>query len=261
MSAPTPDAATEILSQFRLDGAVALVTGASSGIGARAGRVFDSLGATVALAARRLDRLESVAATLRGAAVYQTDVSEPGASEELAASVVRDLGRIDVVFAAAGITTPVPAFTETSARFREVVAVNLFAPYELARAAALDMRSRGEGGSVVFVSSFVAARSLPTGPAAGYVASKAGLLGLTRELAMQWSRYGIRVNSLTPGFYPSDMTPVPPSPEMRDFVRAEIPMRRIASEPELDAAIAFLSSPASSYMTGHSLVVDGGASL
>jgi NAD(P)-dependent dehydrogenase (short-subunit alcohol dehydrogenase family) len=256
-----PDSASEVLSRFRLDGTVALVTGASSGIGARAARVLGALGATVALAARRLDRLESVAATLRESSVYQTDVSRPGASEELAASVVGDLGRIDVVFAAAGITSPVPAFTETGEQFREVVAVNLSAPYELARAAAMDMRSRGEQGSVVFVSSFVTGRSLSEGPAAGYVASKAGLIGLARELAMQWSRHGIRVNSLTPGFYPSDMTPVPLSSEMQRFVRAEIPMRRIASEHELDAAIAFLCSPASSYVTGMSLVVDGGARL
>jgi NAD(P)-dependent dehydrogenase (short-subunit alcohol dehydrogenase family) len=250
------------LSTFRLDGQVAIVTGASSGIGARAATVLDALGATVVLAARRTDRLSEVAAPLARADVMACDVSKLGASAALVEQVIERHGRVDVVFANAGITEVTPALREPVARFAEVVAVDLIAPFEIAQAAAGHMRTAGHGGSIVNVSSAAAFRSTPVLPQASYVASKTGLAGLTRELALQWARYDIRVNALCPGMFPSEMTALlVENDELRGAFESAVAMRRVGRADELDAAIAFLASPASSYMTGQTLVIDGGSSL
>ena len=194
------------LAQLRLDGKVALVTGASSGIGARCARVLDALGATVVLAARRTDRIQALADSLAKGDAATCDVSVPGASATLVDDAVGRHGRIDVVVANAGISNVVPALREQTDRFAEVVTVDLVAPFELARAAAAHMRERGEGGAIVNVASAAAFSSTTVLPQASYVAAKTGLVGLTRELAVQWARYGIRVNALCPGMFPTEMT-------------------------------------------------------
>jgi NAD(P)-dependent dehydrogenase (short-subunit alcohol dehydrogenase family) len=141
------------------------------------------------------------------------------------------------------------------------VNVDLVAPFELAQAAVPHMRAVG-GGSVVNIASSSAFSTSPLLPQASYVASKTGLVGLTRELALQWARYGIRVNALCPGMFPSEMTAMlVDDDELRAPFEAELPMKRIGNVDELDAALAFLASPASSYLTGQSVVVDGGACL
>lgn len=250
------------LAAFRLDGKVALVTGASSGIGARAARVLDALGAIVVVAARRTDRIEALAASLTRGDAVTCDVSRPGASAALVDSSLERHGRLDVVVASAGITTVVPALRESVDGFAEVVTVDLVAPFELAQAAARHMREAGEGGSIVNVASAAAFDSTPLLPQAGYVAAKTGLIGLTRELAIQWARYRIRVNALCPGMFASEMTAeLVESAELRTAFEASVPLRRIGGSNELDAAFAYLASSASSYMTGQTLVIDGGAGL
>jgi NAD(P)-dependent dehydrogenase (short-subunit alcohol dehydrogenase family) len=249
------------LSLFRLDGKVAVVTGASSGIGERFARVLDSLGATVVVSARRTDRIQALADELTNGDAIECDVSVPGASAALVAEAAERHGRIDVVVANAGITEVTPAARETPQRFAEVVNVDLVAPFELAQAAVPHMRAVG-GGSVVKIASAAAFSTSPLLPQASYVAAKTGLVGLTRELALQWARYGIRVNALCPGMFPSEMTSLlVDNDEIRAPFEAELPMKRIGDAHELDAALAFLASPASSYMTGQTLVVDGGACL
>ena len=249
------------LSSFRLDGKVAVVTGASSGIGERFARVLDALGATVVASARRTDRIEALAEELANGHAIACDVSVPGSSTALVAEAAEKHGRIDVVVANAGITEVTPATRETPERFAEVVNVDLIAPFELARAAVPHMRAVG-GGSVVNIASAAAFSTSPLLPQASYVASKTGLVGLTRELALQWARYDIRVNALCPGMFPSEMTSLlVDNDEIRAPFEAELPMKRIGNPDELDAALAFLASPASSYMTGQTLVVDGGACL
>jgi len=249
------------LSLFRLDGKVALVTGASSGIGERFARVLDSLGATVVVSARRVDRIEALAASLRDGRAVECDVSQPGASTDLVNRAVERCARLDVVVANAGITEVTPATRETPARFAEVVNVDLVAPFELAQAAVPHMREVG-GGSIVNIASAASFRSSPLLPQTSYVAAKTGLVGLTRELALQWARYGIRVNALCPGMFPSEMTALlVDNDDIRKPFEAQLPMKRIGEVHELDAAIAFLASPASSYMTGQTLVVDGGVNL
>ena len=247
------------LSPFRLDGRVVILTGASSGLGARFARVLDALGATTVLAARRLDRMTELASSLQRAEPVACDVGVSGANEDLVAHVVATHGRLDGVIANAGISNPVPAVREDPDAFRHVVNIDLVAPYALARAAVPAIRAGGNGGSIVMISSAAAFVSTPFLPQAGYVAAKAGLAGLTRELAAQWSRYNIRVNALCPGMFPSEMTAdVVENAAIKDAFAGVIPLRRLGETHELDGALAFLVSGASSYMTGQTLVVDGG---
>jgi NAD(P)-dependent dehydrogenase (short-subunit alcohol dehydrogenase family) len=250
------------LAAFRLDGKVAIVTGASSGLGGRFAQVLDSLGATVVVSARRTDRIEKLAASLSRGDAIPCDVGQRGASAALVASTVERHGRVDVVVANAGVTETTPAIKESVDRFAEVVDIDLVAPFELAQAAAQNMRERGEGGSIVNIASGASFRSSPLLPQASYSAAKTGLVGLTRELALQWSRYGVRVNALCPGMFRSEMTmELTDSDELRAAFERSVPLRRIGAEHELDSALAFLASPASSYMTGQTLVVDGGGNL
>ena len=258
----TPADAVDPLAAFRLDGKVAIVTGASSGIGARVARVLDALGCTVVVSARRTDRIEELAASMAHGQAVTCDVSQAGASTSLVDATAERQGRVDVVVANAGITSVVPALREPVDGFAQVVAIDLVAPFELAQAAVRHMRASGEGGSIVNMASAAAFRSSPLLPQASYVAAKAGLVGLTRELALQWARYGVRVNALCPGMFPSEMTAeLVDSDELRASFEAGVPLRRLGRPDELDGAVAFLASPASSYMTGQTLVVDGGSGL
>ncbi|HEX5265947.1 MAG TPA: SDR family oxidoreductase [Acidimicrobiales bacterium] len=254
--------AVDPMGQFRLDGQVAVVTGASSGIGVRIARVLDALGAAVVVSARRKDRIEALAAELTRAEAVACDVSEPGASEALVERAVEVFGRVDIAVANAGVGRPAPAIREGADQFGEVVNVDLVAPFELARAAALQIREAGNGGVILNVASAAAFMSTPFLPQASYVAAKSGLVGLTRELALQWARYGIRVNALCPGMFPTEMTAeLFESDDLRTRYEAIVPMQRLGRMEELDGAVAFLVSPASSYMTGQTLVVDGGGKI
>ena len=255
------DESLDPLGQFRIDGQVAIVTGASSGIGARAARVLDALGATVVVAARRTDRIESLAASLKHGDALTCDVSVPGASAALVEQTVERHGTVDIVVANAGITATTPALREPIEGFAEVVAIDLVAPFELAQAAVAHMRVAQHGGSIINVASAAAFSSTPILPQASYVAAKTGLVGLTRELALQWARYGVRVNALCPGMFASEMTSaLVDVDELRTAFEASVPLQRIGQPHELDGAIAYLASAASSYMTGTTLLVDGGGS-
>ena len=223
--------------------------------------MLDALGATVVVSARRRERIEELAAGLQHAHAIQADVSQPGASAALVEASVERAGQLDVIVANAGITAVVPALREPVEGFTSVVNVDLVAPFELAQATVAHLRQRGAGGSIVMVASAAAFSSSPLLPQAGYVAAKTGLVGLTRELAMQWARYDVRVNALCPGMFPSEMTSdLVDSDEQRNAFEADVPLRRLGRPDELDGALAFLASPASSYCTGTALLVDGGGS-
>ncbi len=188
------------------------------------------------------------------------DVGRDGANEELVEGVLARHGRLDVVVANAGITNAVPATREAVADYRSVVEIDLVAPFALARAALPAMRAQ-RSGSIVMVASVAGVRSTTLLPQAGYVAAKSGLIGLTRELGLQWARHGVRVNALCPGMFPSEMTSdVTGHAEVQSLFEAAIPLGRLGREEELDGALAFLASDASSYMTGQTLVIDGGIS-
>jgi NAD(P)-dependent dehydrogenase (short-subunit alcohol dehydrogenase family) len=251
--------ALDPLAAFRLHGKVAVLTGASSGLGARFARVLDGLGASVVLAARRTDRLEQLAKELGSAATVRCDVAEEGANEELVATAVERFGRLDVVVANAGVAETLPAVKESVEGFGRVVHIDLVAQFALAKAAVAVMKGQPEGGAIVNIASAAAFGSTTLLPQASYVAAKTGLVGLTRELALQWARYPIRVNALCPGMFPSEMTALlVETDELRTTFEATVPLKRVGREDELDGALAFLASPASSYMTGQTLIVDGG---
>jgi NAD(P)-dependent dehydrogenase (short-subunit alcohol dehydrogenase family) len=256
----TDERTLDPLAAFGLRGKIVVLTGASSGLGERFARVIDALGATSVLAARRKDRLDTLVAELGRAEAVACDVGEEGANEELVRIVLERHGRVDVVIANAGISNAVPAAKEQVSEYRKVVEIDLVAPVALARAAQPAMRAQ-QSGAIVMVASVAGLRSTSLLPQAGYVAAKTGLIGLTRELGLQWARYGIRVNALCPGMFPSEMTAeVTDHADVTSMFESATPLRRLGRTDELDGALAFLASDASSYMTGQTLVIDGGIS-
>jgi NAD(P)-dependent dehydrogenase (short-subunit alcohol dehydrogenase family) len=250
-----------VLDLFRLDGKVAVVTGASSGLGVAFAQALAEAGADVVLGARRAERLERtrelVETAGRRALAVPTDVADPSACQALVDAAVEGLGRVDVLVNNAGIGTAVPATRETPDQFRRVVDVNLNGCYWMAQACGRVMQP---GSSIVNISSVLA---LTTGglPQAAYSATKAGLIGLTRDLAQQWTgRKGIRVNALAPGFFASEMTDTYPEGYL-DLAMTRVPAGRKGEAAELAAALVFLASDAGGYVTGQTLAVDGGMTI
>ena len=255
MSEPT------VLDLFRLDGKVAVVTGASSGLGVAFAQALAEAGADVVLGARRVDRLEETAALVRAAGrravTVATDVADPASCQALVDAAVAELGRVDVLVNNAGVGTAVPATHETPEQFRQVIDVNLNGCYWMAQACGRVMQP---GSSIINISSVLGLTTAGL-PQAAYAASKAGLIGLTRDLAQQWSgRKGIRVNALAPGFFVSEMTDEY-KPGYLDSQMPRIPLGRTGDPAELAATAVWLASPAGGYVVGQTIVVDGGLTI
>jgi len=249
---------TTVLDRFRLDGKVAIVTGASSGLGVAFAKALAEAGADLVLAARRADRLEQTRGLVeergRRALAVTADVSRPEDAQAVIDAAIGEFGHVDVLVNNAGKGTAVPATRETPAQFREVIDINLNGCYWMAQACGRVMQP----GSVIVNVASVAALTSGGLPQAAYSASKAGLIALTRDLAVQWTgRKGIRVTALAPGFFPSEMSDQFPDGYM-DAQLARVPAGRTGDPDELAAALVFLVSPAANYVTGTTLIVDGG---
>jgi NAD(P)-dependent dehydrogenase (short-subunit alcohol dehydrogenase family) len=247
-----------VLDMFRLDGKVAVVTGASSGLGVVFARALAEAGADLVLGARREDRMaatkEAVEAAGRRAITVRTDVAKVEDCQGLVDAAMAEFGRVDVLVNNAGIGTAAPATREKPEEFRAVIDVNLNGCYWMAQACGRVMKP---GSSIVNISSVLGLTTAGL-PQAAYAASKAGLIGLTRDLAQQWTgRKGIRVNALAPGFFASEMTDQYPEGYL-DQQMGRVLVGRAGDPMELAAALVFLVSEAGGYVTGTTIPVEGG---
>ncbi|MEY9211761.1 SDR family oxidoreductase [Thermobifida halotolerans] len=252
-----------VFDRFSLEGRVAIVTGASSGLGVTFALALAEAGADVALGARRTQLLDEtkgrIEALGRRCVAVRTDVADPADCEALVAAARDRLGGADILVNNAGVGRVVPSHRDDPAEFARVLQTNLVGAYQMAQAFGRACIAAKHGGSIINVSSVLGMVSTDA-PQSAYSASKAGLLGITRDLAMQWTlRRGIRVNALVPGLIHSDMTAAIEADEQAEAsALASIPMRRLGDADELVGALLLLASDAGSYMTGSFLVVDGG---
>jgi NAD(P)-dependent dehydrogenase (short-subunit alcohol dehydrogenase family) len=244
---------------FSLAGKVVILTGASSGLGQRFARALGRAGALVVLAARRADRLEALVDELPDAVAVPCDLTVPGAPADLVLMAVDHFDRIDVVVNNAGISRVLAAVDDDLDEFRSELEINLVAPYELARQAARHMLDVGHTGSIVNIGSVLGRGGGGRLKVPGYAAAKGGLHNLTRELASQWARKGIRVNGIAPGWFETEMNEnMFGTDGGMAYIVDNTPMGRPGTEGELDGALLFLASDASTYVTGQVLFVDGG---
>lgn len=250
---------------FKLDGKTAIVTGCSSGLGVIMAEALCEAGARVVLVARRIERLRSVTSFLesRGFTVkfFQCDVSREEEVVKTVAKIVDDVGRVDILVNNAGVTIPSPTIEMKLEDWERVLNVNLTGVFLFCREVAKNMIKIGEGGKIINVSSVYGLIADDT-PELPYFVSKAGVLGLTRQLALELAPYKINVNAIAPGFFPSEMT----SPFISDLdslsiTLSKIPLHRIGMPDDLKGVIIFLASRASDYITGQVIVIDGGWSI
>jgi NAD(P)-dependent dehydrogenase (short-subunit alcohol dehydrogenase family) len=246
------------LSQFRLDDRVALVTGASSGLGERFARVLHAVGATVVVTARRAERLAVLVEDLPGAIAIPADIADAAERERLIRTVLERAGRIDVLVNNAGIAYTVGIEQETLEQFEQVANVNTTATWHLIKLCVPHMTERGSGTIVNVASMLGHVGSAPI-KQSNYCASKGAVVNMTRELALQLGRKGIRVNALCPGYFPSEMTaPMLGDEGSERYIATYGGLPRMGDDHELDGALLLLAADAGSYITGHSLLVDGG---
>lgn len=251
---------------FGLRGQVAVVIGASSGMGAQAARALARAGADLALVARRADRLEAMAHELSGRGVRTTavpsDISVEGELERCFAEIEARLGPPRVLVYAPGVSPLGRAEQHTREKWDSALRINLTGAFEAAQAFARRILGRGSSGSIVFVSSVVGSGASPIHRVAGYAASKGGLDNLTRQLAVEWAPKGIRVNAIAPAYFPTELTIDPRhgevAPEQRQRMESFTPAGRLGRLEEIETAILFLAAPASSYVTGAIVPIDGG---
>jgi len=250
---------TDPTAAFRLDDKVVLITGASSGLGARFARVASAAGATVVVAARRAERLAELVDELDDAHAVEVDLTAPGGPEACVARSIELAGRVDVLINNAGISQVAPALDFSTEDFRHEIEIDLVAPFALARDVARDAITNGRPASIINIGSILGEVGGGKLRVPGYAAAKGGLHNLTRELASQWGRKGVRVNAIAPGWFETEMNDAMFSEGGgQAYMEAGAAMGRPGIEGELDGAMLYLASDASSFVTGHVLQVSGG---
>ncbi|MEK9999095.1 MAG: SDR family oxidoreductase [Acidimicrobiaceae bacterium] len=250
---------TDPTAAFRLDDKVVLITGASSGLGARFAQVASAAGATVVVAARRAERLAELVDELDDAHAVEVDLTAPGGPEACVARSIELAGRIDVLINNAGISQVAPALDFSTEDFRHEIEIDLVAPFALAREVARDAITNGRPASIINIGSILGEVGGGKLRVPGYAAAKGGLHNLTRELASQWGRKGVRVNAIAPGWFETEMNDAMFSDGGgQAYMEAGAAMGRPGIEGELDGAMLYLASDASSFVTGHVLQVSGG---
>jgi NAD(P)-dependent dehydrogenase (short-subunit alcohol dehydrogenase family) len=241
-----------------LAGRVAIVTGASSGLGRRFAQVLAGAGANVLACARRLDRLEALAAESDAIVPVQCDVAEAEARARVIATALDAFGRLDVCVNNAGISAAGPAESLSLGDFQRVMAVNVDAVFAMCQLAGVAMLRQGAGSIINISSMFGLVASTPV-PEVGYATSKSAVIGLTRELGVQWAARGVRVNAIAPGWFPSEMTSEAFADERSSrWIERNCPMGRVGRPDELDGVLLFLAGDGSTYCTGQVIAVDGG---
>jgi len=259
-----------VLPQFDLTGKVALVTGGSRGIGAATALMLARAGADVAISSRKLPDLEKVAKEIealgRRALPVEGHMGRIDQLEPLVQRVVSELGRIDILVNNAGTSFFSPAIDMTEKAWDSVMNLNLKGLFFLSQAAARAMRDQGDGGRIVNISSVAGYR--PQAASAHYSIGKAAVLMATQSMAAEWADFGIRVNCIAPGAIETklygaiyEVLPDDQAQAHKDAAAARIPLKRVGEPDEIANAVLFLASDASSYMTGQSFPVDGGALL
>ncbi len=245
---------------FDIRGRVALVTGASSGLGENFARSLAARGAVVVAAARRTDRLADLVAAIRAeggqAHAVALDVTKAESVATAVASAVSLAGPLDIVVNNAGVADTRPSIELTEARWRGVLDTNLDGAWRVAQAAAKAMIAAGRGGSIVNIASILGLRVAPQ--LLAYAAAKAALVQLTKALALEWARHGIRVNAIAPGYVITEMNRAWFEGEAGAAMVKRVPQRRVGSPRDLEGALLLLASGAGAYMTGSIVVVDGG---
>jgi NAD(P)-dependent dehydrogenase (short-subunit alcohol dehydrogenase family) len=249
---------------FDLRGKTAVVTGGGSGIGRQMATGLAELGANLVLCARKVERCEAAAEELAAlgarALALRCDVRSADDVQGVVRTTLEELGSLDVLVNNAGTSWGAPAEDTPLEGWQKVLDVNLTGTFLFSQAAGRAMIERG-GGSIVNIASVAGLRGSPPGAmdAIAYNASKGGVISFTRDLAHKWAQHGIRVNAIAPGWFPSDMSKLLLERHGDRFLEG-IPLHRFGGPDDLKGAVAFLASPASAYVTGHTLVVDGGQS-
>ena len=251
---------------FDITGKTAIVTGASSGLGAAFSNILGERGANVVLTARRTERLEEVAANIvqgGGKAIaVSCDVGDAAQVKHMVATAAEHFGRVDILVNNAGTAGdggPVPERLPDEL-FEQTVRVNLLGTWYCCREVGERMLRDGKGGSIINIASIMGLGGQQN-LAPAYLSTKAAVINLTRTLACSWGDRGVRVNAIAPGWFPSEMTePYFAAPAFFERIKSQSPMGRVGDQSELAGALLLLASNASSYMTGHTLVVDGGFS-
>lgn len=249
---------------FEMKGQVALVTGCSSGLGVQMARALASAGCSVVPIARRLEKLEEVAASIRadfGVEVLplRCDITSTEQVEDVVAKALERFGRIDVLVNNAGTGAVAPAEEITDAQFENEFQIDLFGSFKVARAVAAKAMIPAKYGRIINIASMYGLVGNKIAPASPYHAAKGGVVNLTRALAAEWGKHGITVNSICPGYFYTPLTVETLNSEyFQNYAKQVIPLERYGNEGELDTAVLFLASPASAYVTGVALPVDGG---